>query len=306
MSFEAAEVRSDSVDSLSILCVIPTHGRDVMLAEAIASAQAQTLCPARIVVVDDLGRQETRNKVSEIAETSRIPLSYVDLAGGTGAGASASRNAGARGAEEDFIAFLDDDDLWETRFLSQAVSVLRADTSVSMVVSWTVMARGNYRGQGLRLLESVPVENALGRNPGLTGSNFVIRSNAFDSMNGFDETLHVANDKDFFIRFLDFGLMYKVVAEELVVQRAHDEGQLTSRTERRALGLEKFQAKYASRMTQSDRREMSRVIHGIRRHTSTSKVRSGYHLLAQVMADNPTRVMKSILSRVLGRPTMYK
>jgi cellulose synthase/poly-beta-1,6-N-acetylglucosamine synthase-like glycosyltransferase len=293
-------------DMPSILCVIPTHNRDVMLSEALGSVLAQSSPVSRVVVVDDLGRSETREMVDKITNDSGIGVSYVAGDNGDRKSAGASRNAGALGSTEEFVAFLDDDDLWDPSFISDVLEKFRVYSELTMVVSWTSMVRGAYRGEGLRLPENVDAATALGRNPGLTGSNFVIRREAFEGLGGFDENLTVANDKDFFIRFLDSGLSYAVVAKELVLQRAHDEGQLTSRTERRAAGLERFQEKYESRLSNSDRREMRRVIHGIRRHTTPSWPTKVFHLAAQILADSPKRILPALLARASGRPTIYK
>lgn len=290
--------------STSIACVIPTHNRDELLREAILSVLTQTSRPASITVVDDAGSESARALVAELAEDSALPIAYVANRDPLAAGASGSRNLGARSRESAFIAFLDDDDLWAPEFLEECLAALR-DSDADMAVTWTDMSRGTYRGEGLRIRETATVAEALNRNPGLTGSNFVIKRRVFEAVE-FDPNFYVANDRDFLIRFLDSGHSYVAVTKPLVIQRAHDQGQLTSRTERRARGLETFLARYADRMTRSDKRELQRIVHSIRRVSAESPAARFRHLVLQLLKDSPVRFIRAAQKRFRGRPTIYR
>lgn len=94
------------VDGFSCDVVIPTHGRDdSRLFEAIESVELQT-CPAsRIVVVVD-GNPETATVVRRRYPT----VSVICLA--RPQGAAAARQAGILACQAEWVAFLDDDDLW--------------------------------------------------------------------------------------------------------------------------------------------------------------------------------------------------
>jgi glycosyltransferase involved in cell wall biosynthesis len=289
----------------SIACVIPTHSRDELLSEAIESVLGQTVRPERIVVVDDVASAETESLLKRLDETASIPLHYLTNLDPSTPGASGSRNAGAAFVESEYIAFLDDDDLWEPRYLEESMAQLRGNPEISMVVTWTKMTRGKFEGPGLSIEPNASASDVLHRNPGLTGSNFVIRRSAFVRLQ-FDPGLPVANDRDFLIRFLDGGGRYGIAEEPLVVQRAHDFGQLTSRTERRARGLEAFLAKYSDRMTRADRLELERIIHSIRRVSSETRLGRLKHSLLQVVKDSPKRMAIAALERLSGRPTIYK
>ena len=58
----------------------------------------------------------------------------------------------------------------------------------------------------------------------MTGSNIVVRRDAFDRVDGFDPGLPVQNDRDFFLRLLEVGLAYAVQPEPLVSVREHQHG----------------------------------------------------------------------------------
>lgn len=288
-----------------VSCVVPTHGRDQMLAEAVRSVLNQTVVPFEIIVVDDLGSDATRRTVEALAGQSNVPLLYRAIESGTSGSAGLSRNRGAECVTGDLIAFLDDDDLWEPTFLESALARFDSE-NVVMAVAWTVFQRADYRGDGLQIAPALRPEDALGTNPGLTGSNFVILRDAFVRLGGFDPELWVANDKDFLIRFLDAKLTYTVVPLPLVLQRAHDEGQLTSRTERRAQGLERFMRKYSDRLDRRDRRRIRHAIYSIRRTTSAHRSGRALYLVLQALTYSGNGLFVAIGERLRGKPVLYR
>src|SRR5262245_46128581 len=87
--------------------VIPTHNRPQFLAEAIASVRAQTFVNYEIIVVSN-GESEANRRTSHALAMAQRCI-YIALDKG---GASIARNAGIERAAGEWIAFLDDDDLW--------------------------------------------------------------------------------------------------------------------------------------------------------------------------------------------------
>lgn len=85
--------------------IIPTRNRDAYLREAIDSVYAQHFQDFEIIVIDDGGSGSAGNAVAMYDERLR----YVHQ---PHAGAAAARNRGIKEARGEFIAFLDDDDLF--------------------------------------------------------------------------------------------------------------------------------------------------------------------------------------------------
>ena len=85
--------------------MIPTRDRAAQLRQAVQSVINSTLAPTAqdIIVVDDGSEDETPSVARDLG------VRYVRIAGG---GPSGSRNAGLRLSESEFVAFLDDDDVW--------------------------------------------------------------------------------------------------------------------------------------------------------------------------------------------------
>src|SRR5947209_8117693 len=87
--------------------IIPTHNRPQMLTEAVDSALAQTFQDFEIIVVLNGA------SVGSIAAARRLAanpgIKVVEMEDST---LAASRNFGLRFATGEWIAFLDDDDIW--------------------------------------------------------------------------------------------------------------------------------------------------------------------------------------------------
>lgn len=86
---------------MKVSCIIPTIGR-VTLQEAISSALNQHDVAIEILVIDD---SESQN-ISYISPEIKV------IKTGGGKGISRSRNLGIKEITGDYVAFLDDDDVW--------------------------------------------------------------------------------------------------------------------------------------------------------------------------------------------------
>ncbi len=91
--------------------VIPTYGRPVYLAEAIASVMDQNIQDFEIIVVDDGGPEAVK-----VPDDPRIRLIRRDVNGGP----AAARNTGLDAALGRYVVFCDDDDLMSPQRLALA------------------------------------------------------------------------------------------------------------------------------------------------------------------------------------------
>ncbi|PTL73492.1 hypothetical protein C1I63_11975 [Rathayibacter caricis DSM 15933] len=290
---------------MTVTCVIPTHDRDSLLPRAVRSAAAQTLPPESIIVVDDVPRAETRALVEGLAAETDVPVIYLDASASTRRTAGSSRNAGAALAESELLAFLDDDDIWDPAFLEEAVATLESE-EVDFVVGWTKYRREDREGRGLSMPGGLSPHQALAVNPGLTGSNTVVRTVDFRRIDGFDPELPVANDLDFLYRLLCSGSTYAVLRERLVVQVFHRHGHLSSRTAARAEGLRRYMRKHSAALTWSDRRKIRRLIHSaLRGHDRPIAVRA-FHFLLQTANTDVRQFWWALEHRLHRRPTHWE
>ncbi|MGW1911450.1 glycosyltransferase family 2 protein [Streptomyces sp. NPDC002076] len=120
--FETAETRrlaaaAAPLPTALVATVIATHRRPDELRAAVRSALAQTVRDQVVVVVDDGAG------LPELPDDPR--LFAVSLARNTGV-AGVVRNVGIRLTRSRYVAFLDDDNLWEPDHLQRALAVLES------------------------------------------------------------------------------------------------------------------------------------------------------------------------------------
>src|SRR3954469_6875228 len=107
--------------------VIPTRNRPEMLGAAIDSVLAQTFTDYEIVVVVNGPDNPATPKTSEIAVATGCRVVRIERAG-----IAVALNAGIEAARGEWIAFLDDDDLWEPNRLEDELKV--ADAAAADVI----------------------------------------------------------------------------------------------------------------------------------------------------------------------------
>jgi len=281
----------------SVSCIIPTHARVDFLREAVQSVLGQTEPPMEIIVVSDVDDAATDDLCSELALAApSVELKLVHNRGLSGA--SSSRNLGAANARGSLLAFLDDDDKWKPDYLQTAVARLTSSRADG-VATWLEMFRDGSVAPGLRVKPGLPARAAASNNPGVTGSNFIVRAAAFAKLGGFDELLPVKNDGDFFFRFLLEGFDYVVNERADVLQRKHSSGQLTGRTEFRAAGLEAYLAKHRAHLSLGDRRFIRLSASRIRYHAARTRPAKLKQLALGAFYSSP----KTVLDSVRGRST---
>lgn len=278
---------------LTVTCVIPTHGRPEYLREALESVLAQTLKPLEIIVVSDDGNEESAAVVGHF-QSREVPVHF--LRNDAHPGASGSRNLGASGARGEWLAFLDDDDLWTPEFLEHSAQCIE-ESNTELVVSWVEMFRRDRRADGVNIRPGITAREAGSRTPGLTGSNFVIRRARFEALGGFDVDLRVLNDIDLMYRYLLDGGTYEVNSHRDLLQRRHDEGQLTKPTTMRADGVRKYIAKHRSTLRTADVRHLKFVEHRTRYNAAHSRVKKLLHLGLGLYYASPTDLRESLLNR---------
>lgn len=278
------------MSDLSVSCVIPTHGRPQYLREALDSVFAQTLLPLEIIIVSDDGNTDSE-AVARSYEGREVPVVF--LQNHDAPGASGSRNLGACHAHSEWLAFLDDDDMWAPDFLRHSGEIFGA-THANLIVSWLKMFRADRQTDGVNIRPNLTARDAGARTPGLTGSNFVIHRAAFEALGGFDPSLPVLNDIDFMYRYLLAGGTYAVNTNFDMLQRRHGEGQLTKPTMMRADGVRKYIAKHRATLRLTDVRHLRFVEHRTRYNAATAPKDKVKNLILGVLNAAPADVVESV------------
>jgi glycosyltransferase involved in cell wall biosynthesis len=172
--------------------VIPTRDRwSLLSSNSLPSALAQEHVEVEVIVVDDGSRDGTSERLAKLGDP-RVRGIRLDPA----RGAAAARNEGIAAARAEWVAFLDDDDLWSPR-------KLRAQLDAAGAAQW------GYTGafvvdEALRATDVLPLAepSALAEalrhgNVLAAGSSAVIaRTDALREVGGMDEGLAFGYDWD--------------------------------------------------------------------------------------------------------------
>lgn len=177
--------------------VIPTHNRPEMLAEALASVRAQTYTNYEITVVSNGESAATRERSQSAAELAGARYFALDVGN-----LAAARNFGVARAAGEWIAFLDDDDLWLPEKLERQVAVAAATGADVITADWLLLyPDGHEEVERLRCPRGWSYTKAIGHYLwGANSSLAFIRRSAFDDIGGFDECLHYSEDMDLWRR----------------------------------------------------------------------------------------------------------
>ena len=174
--------------------VIPMRNGAATIRQAVASANAQTVPPRSIIVVDDGSTDGGPDLVRD------LPL--VEVIATPPTGVSHARNAGVRAARAEFVAFLDCDDLWRPDKLERQLAIAHRHPEAALITCDhmgmtpagtlipAIAVRPRYEGRVLRpLLRDLFVA-------GGWSSSMMARRAAFLRVGGYDEGLRFFEDAD--------------------------------------------------------------------------------------------------------------
>lgn len=180
-----------------VTVVVPVYNGARFLSETLASVFAQTWSALELVVVDDGSTDDSPAIAERFTPRARV----LRLANG---GVAAARNAGAAEARGAFVAFLDQDDVWEPELLATLVPELerRRECVLAYADSWIVDARGRTHGRRSRFLRPVQGEvfaELLPRNF-VPVETSVLRAETWRALGGFDPALRYLEDWELCLR----------------------------------------------------------------------------------------------------------
>lgn len=190
-------------DSPEISVVIPTYNRWPLLStSALPSALAQEQVRHEVIVVDDGSSDETNTHLRALGEP-RLRLIRHERP----LGVAVARNAGIHAALGEWVAFLDDDDLWSPLKLRRQLDVLRSESASFVYSDIVVLDERRRTTYELTAPEPDDLASRLLARYVIPGgpSNVVANSALVRRLGGFDEHLSMTADWDFWLRLARSG-----------------------------------------------------------------------------------------------------
>ena len=209
----------------TVSVVIPTRNRPGLLTtHALPSALSQRGVDVEVVVVDDGSDEDSRRALEELAN-GRVRVVRHEVR----VGQARARNSGIAAARGEWIAFLDDDDLWSPDKLRDQLDAAEA-AGAEFVYTGVVMVDEGREGEVITVLPATPpdglLELLLVTNVIHAGASTVLaRASAVREVGGFDENLAQLTDWDLWIRLAAHGPAAACPAT-LVAYCLHDSNQM--------------------------------------------------------------------------------
>lgn len=202
----------------TVSCIVPVFNGERYLAAALDSVLSQSRPADEIVVIDDGSVDGSAAVIRGYASRVRyIPQEH--------RGAAAARNRGVELSGGEFLAFIDQDDLWRPHKLERQLASFAADPDLEVCISHVEMLWESARAAERAALGD---HRRARRVPGYTTPAMLARRSAFERIGLFDSGLVLADATDWFLRAIDEGLSILLLPEALLVHRMHD-GNLSRR-----------------------------------------------------------------------------
>lgn len=108
------------IDKISV--IIPTIGRQLHLKKCILGLLNQTILPDEIIIIDNCPKDNIKNMITSITKRVRVKVRYRYQ---KNIGSSYSRNLGIRLANNETLAFIDNDCVADEKWLYQVIKAVR-------------------------------------------------------------------------------------------------------------------------------------------------------------------------------------
>lgn len=190
---------------MSVAVIMTCYNEGAYIEAAVQSVLGQTRADAidRIVIADDGSAPETVEVLHRVETLDpRIEVIY----GPGGAGLPRNRNLAADRCSSEFLAILDGDDFWTPEKLATQLPLIAADDTVALVYS-DFYAFADGHPDSARLVRAKDITRTADvtktyflNDPPIIPSTIIIRRSAFERVGGFDPSIRVFEDTDFYLR----------------------------------------------------------------------------------------------------------
>ena len=188
--------------SPQVSVVIPTYNHSQYILATLDSVFAQTYPDYEIIVINDGSPDDTARALEPLVEQNKIQ--YLEQ---ENQGQAAARNRGLALARGEFIAFLDDDDLWPPDKLEWQVEMLQDSDDVAVAGGSVhyIDDLGRYVMQEPLREPQVTLEHLFCGSPFVSPGQTLIRASHLRQIGGLNPALWGVDDYDLWFRILKHG-----------------------------------------------------------------------------------------------------
>jgi glycosyltransferase involved in cell wall biosynthesis len=193
--------------------VIPLYNGQKFIDQTIKTVLNQDFSPLEIIVVDD---GSTDSGAGIVKNYEQVRYFYQENQGN-----AAARNQGICKSKGEFIALLDQDDLWEKHKLRTHLDYMIRHPEIYYTIARFkyFLSPGVQRPKWCR--ENLLREHYVDYSP----SSLVVRKRVFNMVGYFDWKFKTGSDGDWFFRAKDMKIPMAVIDEVLLYRRVHHANQ---------------------------------------------------------------------------------
>jgi glycosyltransferase involved in cell wall biosynthesis len=205
--------------------VIPYFKKRDYIERCLDAVLNQSFTDFEIIVVDDGSQDDIAHLISSKYAAK------VTLVQQPNQGVSAARNAGIANAKNEYIAFLDADDVWQYDYLKIVNKVIKDLDSDLIAVGYTNNIEELQKGQqklGYRIMTEDEYLLESCYSGIITSSSVVVKKILFNVSNNFDVTLKKGEDIEMWLRLVKNANCFIVVKNILTYYDVNIVGQATN------------------------------------------------------------------------------
>ena len=193
--------------------IIPTYNRKNYILKALESVKAQSYKEFEIIVSDD-------GSENDICETIKARFPDVIVIKHEHCGVSCSRNIAIKRSKCGYIAFLDDDDWWDEKFLEYTVRRIKRNDVVAVFTNYYKVYENGFLENGYKenAIPEIVDLSWMVRGSFIDPSTLLAKKEAVIKAGLFDENLSSAEDWDLWLRMLKIG-NFAYINEKLAYKR---------------------------------------------------------------------------------------
>jgi len=192
-----------------ISVIVATFQRAHYLGESLESIFGQSYSDIEVIVVDDGSTDNTRAVAASFAGCRYFFQENH--------GVSHARNKGVALARGEYLAFLDSDDFWPSCKLQRQMTCMKENPDIELLFGNAVQFVSKEVGKNEKKRLQCPTEPV----PAQVSSTLLASKAVFTRVGGFDESLMVSVDVDWYLRALALNLKIVTLPDVLLHRRIH-------------------------------------------------------------------------------------
>lgn len=214
-----------------VTAIVITHNRVKMLKNAINSVLNQTYQKIELIIVNDNSTDGTEEYLKKLKDQRKIQI--INIMKKHSKGGGYARNIGIEKANGEYIAFLDDDDVWEPTKIEKQVKFLNENPDYGLVYCRRLdmdYLKQKKKLEPLKGTMSGNMSNICFEKTICTSSSMMVRKKVLDEVGGFDENLRFWQDFELNIR-IAHNTLIGFINEPLMIYSVgnNDKGKLTNK-----------------------------------------------------------------------------